>query len=378
MGRLEVYLPVGRKQLRCGYTTGTCAAAAAAGAAARLLTGAVLDEVQVDTPAGVMVTAELLEHAAGPGWASCAVRKDGGDDPDVTDGILICARVERRESPGIAIDGGAGVGRVTRPGLDQPVGAAAINSVPRRMITRQVEQVMAAAGYDGGLAVTISVPEGAALAGRTFNPRLGIEGGISILGTGGIVRPMSEAALLDSLYLEQDMLQAAGARDIILTPGNYGDAFAQQSLGLTLARRCTCSNYLGAAIDHAAGLGFRSLLVVGHLGKLIKVAAGNMNTHSRVSDARRETLTAHAALAGGGPELLRALFDSPTTDAGVALLTQAGLLEIVMTSLARALDEQLKYRAGDGLAIEAVFFSNQYGMLGKTPGADSLLSLHRA
>ena len=173
------------------------------------------------------------------------------------------------------------------------------------------------------------------------------------------------------------MARAAGVTDLLMTPGNYGDSFAEDTLGLDLSGRCTCSNYVGAAIDHAAGLGFSSLLLVGHLGKLIKVAAGNMNTHSKVADGRRETLTAHAALAGGSPELLRALFDSPTTDAGVELLKQAGLLEQVMDSIARALEEQLKRRAGPELEIEAVFFSNQYGLLGKTSGAEGLLALHR-
>ena len=224
----------------------------------------------------------------------------------------------------------------------------------------------------------ISVPTGEALAGRTFNPRLGIEGGISILGTSGIVRPMSEAALLDSLYLEMDQQKAAGARDIVVTPGNYGEAFAREKLGLSLARWCTCSNYIGAAIDHAAGAGFRSVLLVGHLGKLIKVSAGCMNTHSKVADARRETLAAHAALAGGDRALVKALFDSLTTDAGVELLRGAGLLEPVMDSIAGELDAQLKRRAGPELAIEGIFFSNQYGILGKTPGAEGLLALHRA
>ena len=377
MAKLEVYLPVGKEKLRCGYTTGTCAAAAAAGAARLLLTGETLPAVRVETPAGITVEAELLDHAAGRDWAACAVRKDGGDDPDVTDGALICARVERRDTPGVTIDGGVGVGRVTRPGLDQPVGQAAINSTPRRMIERMVKQVMAGADYGGGLAVTISVPEGEKLAQRTFNPRLGIEGGISILGTSGIVRPMSEAALIDSLYLEQDMAKAAGVTDLLMTPGNYGDAFARQTLGLDLTHRCTCSNYVGHAIDHAAALGFSSLLLVGHLGKLIKVAAGNMNTHSAVADGRRETLTAHAALAGGSPELLRALFRSPTTDAGVELLKDAGLLEQVMASIGAALEEQLRHRAGPELEIQAVFFSNQYGLLAKTSGADRLLALHR-
>ena len=378
MARLELYIPVGRQKLRCGYTTGTCAAAAAAGAAARRLTGATLPAVRIITPAGVAVEAELLQHAAGEGWAACAVRKDGGDDPDVTDGALIFTRVERTDTPGIIIDGGEGVGRVTLPGLDQPVGAAAINSTPRRMIGEQMEAVMAKAGYTGGLRAVISVPEGEALAKRTFNPRLGIVGGISILGTSGIVKPMSEAALLDSLYLEMDQRRAAGMEDLLLTPGNYGESFAREVLGLNLHRWCMGSNYLGAAIDHAAGAGFRSVLVVGHLGKLIKAAAGCMNTHSKTADARRETLTAHAALAGADRALLRALFDSPTTDAGVELLQQAGLLGPVMASIVEALDGQLKRRAGEGLTIEALFFSNQYGILGKTPGAERLLALHRA
>ena len=372
---LEVYIPVGNRQLRCGYTTGTCAAAATAGAVRLLLTGERLPAVRVRTPAGIEVEAELLDHAAGPGWACCGVRKDGGDDPDVTDGTLICAKAERTDSPGVTIDGGAGVGRVTRPGLDQSVGAAAINSTPRRMILEQAEREAAQAGYTGGLTITISVPEGEALAERTFNPRLGIEGGISILGTSGIVRPMSEAALIDSLYLEQDMAKAAGVKDLLVTPGNYGDTFAQETLGLELKDRCTCSNYIGHAIDHAVGLGFSSLLLVGHLGKLIKVAAGSMNTHSKVADGRRETLTAHAALAGGDRNLLRALFDSPTTDAGVALLQKAGLLEPVMASIAQALEEQLRHRAGS-MEIGAVFFSNQYGVLGKTAAADNLLARH--
>ena len=378
MAKLELYIPVGRQRLRCGYTTGTCAAAAAAGAAALLLTGGALPAVRIATPAGVEVEAELLEHAAGDGWAACAVRKDGGDDPDVTDGALIFARVERSDAPGVSIDGGQGVGRVTLPGLDQPVGEAAINSTPRRMIAEQLEAAMARAGYPGGLRAVISVPEGEALAKRTFNPRLGIVGGISILGTSGIVKPMSEAALLDSLYLEMDQRRAAGTEDLLLTPGNYGESFAREVLGLNLHRWCMCSNYLGAAIDHAAGAGFRSVLVVGHLGKLIKAAAGCMNTHSKTADARRETLTAHAALAGADRALLRALFDSPTTDAGVELLKQAGLLEPVMASIGEALDGQLKRRAGEGLTIEALFFSNQYGILGKTPGAERLLALHRA
>ena len=378
MGRFEHYIMVGRQRLRCGYTTGTCAAAATRGAAELLLTGQIPAAVRVDTPAGIPVEAELLAPRQGPDWAACAVRKDGGDDPDTTHGTLIVSRVERTPTPGVWIDGGQGVGRVTRPGLDQPVGAAAINRVPREMIRTQAEAAAAAAGYSGGLRVEISVPEGMRLASKTFNPRLGIEGGLSILGTSGIVRPMSEAALIDSVRLEIRQQRATGAEDLLVTPGNYGEAFAREVLGLGLDSWATCSNYIGEAIDCAAGLGFRSFLLVGHIGKLCKVAAGSMNTHSRVADGRRETLAAHTALCGGGRETVERVFRAVTTDEAIEILDQAGLREPVMGSLALALGEQLRRRAGGAMAAEAIFFSNRWGILGRTAGAQALAVLHPA
>ena len=376
MGKLSHYIPVGKEKLRCGYTTGTCAAAAAGGAAERLLSGVWPDTLRILTPAGIPVEAEPEAREAGPDWSFCGVRKDGGDDPDQTDGILVCARVRRLETPGIVIDGGEGVGRVTLPGLNQPVGAAAINDVPRQMIRRQLEEALARHGALCGLSAIISVPGGEALARKTFNPRLGIQGGISILGTSGIVRPMSEEALIQSLYLEQDSLYARGVRDLLVTPGNYGEDFSREVLGLRLNKWALCSNYVGAAIDHAAGLGFHSFLLVGHLGKLVKVAGGAMNTHSKTADGRRETLAAHTAMAGGSRALVQKVFDSPTTDAAVAALREAELHEPVLASIAVALEENLRHRAGE-MEIGALFFSNQYGILGKTPGADRLLSLHR-
>ena len=377
MARLEHYIPVGQKRLRCGYTTGTCAAAAARGAAEYLLTGQWAAAIRVDTPAGVEVEAELLERSGGADWAACAVQKDGGDDPDATDGALIFVRVERRREPGIVIDGGEGVGRVTCPGLDQPVGAAAINSTPRRMIREQLEAALTAAGETGGFLATVSVPQGAALAAKTFNPRLGIQGGISILGTGGIVRPMSEEALIASLRLELDTIRARGAEHVLVTPGNYGEDFSRDVLGLKLRDWALCSNYVGEAIDHAAALGFRSFLLVGHLGKLAKVAGGAMNTHSRTADGRRETLAAHTALAGGDQALVKGVFESSATDRSVELLEAAGLREAVMGSLARALGENLRRRAGGEMEIEGVFFSNRWGVLGGTLGARGLLARHQ-
>ena len=369
---LDHFISVGKRRLRCGYTTGSCAAAAARGAAERLQTGSWPKAVELTTPAGIPIQVELEDPRDGGGWASCAVRKDGGDDPDVTDGALIYARVERTAGGDVTIDGGEGVGRVTRPGLNQPVGAAAINAVPRRMIEEQVR----AAGLTGA-AVEISIPDGAALAKKTFNPRLGIVGGISVLGTSGIVRPMSEAALVDTVRLELETVRARGVKHVLVTPGNYGEDFSRDVLGLNLENWALCSNYVGESIDRAAALGFESYLLVGHLGKLAKVAGGAMNTHSGTADGRRETLTAHAALCGADRNLLRELFDSATTDRAVELLDGAGLREPVLASVAAALEERLRSRAGD-MKIAAVFFSNVYGVLGKTGDADELLALHRA
>lgn len=376
MAKLSHYIDVGRQRLRCGCTTGTCAAAAARGAAEYLLTGRWPAAVTLTTPAQISVTADLVRQTAGEGWASCAVEKDGGDDPDITDGLLILARVSRTAAPGVTIDGGEGVGRVTLPGIDQPVGAAAINTVPRRMITAQLQEAAAQHGYTGGFSVTLSIPGGAEAARRTFNPRLGIVGGLSILGTSGIVRPMSESALIDSVRLELKSLLARGHQDLLITPGNYGEDFCRNVLRLSLTRWALCSNYIGEAIDCAAASGARSLLLVGHLGKLVKVAGGAMNTHSKTADGRRETLAAHTALCGGSRALVESVFTAPTTDQAVDLLRAAALDAPVLTSIAAALDQQLKNRAAP-MKTAALFFSNRHGILGKTPGADTLLALHR-
>ena len=208
---MEEYIVKGGKKLRLGYTTGSCAAAAAKAAAYMLLTGRRMERVTLATPKGIQLELEVKEISMGPDTASCAIEKDSGDDPDVTRGTLVFAEVSRQEVPGVAIDGGIGVGRVTKPGLDQPVGAAAINSVPRRMISEALEEVRALTDSREGLKVVISVPEGEALAKRTFNPRLGIVGGISILGTTGIVEPMSEQALVDTIRVELRQRRESGA-----------------------------------------------------------------------------------------------------------------------------------------------------------------------
>ena len=366
MRRLEHYVSAGGKLLRCGYTTGTCAAAAARAAAELLLAQSHVPAVVVETPAGIRVTVDVEEAACGAGWARCAVRKDAGDDADVTDGVLVCATVTVAQKAGVVVDGGLGVGRVTKPGLDQPVGAAAINSVPRAMIAEAVLAAARAYGYDGGLVVEISIPAGVELAARTFNPKLGIEGGISVLGTTGIVRPMSQDALVAAIAAELSVLRASGADHVLVVPGNYGKTFACERLGLNADEAVMCSNYLGDTIDEAVRLGFCSMLVVGHVGKMVKVAGGIMNTHSRVADCRAEVFAAHAAMAGASRDVVHAIMEATTTDAMVDIVSAQGLLEPTMASLMERLEDVLARRAGSGMRVDAVVFSNKMGVLGVT------------
>ncbi len=368
----ERYVRCGAKRLRRGYTTGTCAALAAAGAAELLLTGRAPETLSLLTPGGLRVELrpELLTMDGGS--AVCAVRKDAGDDPDVTDGILIAARVSRRER-GIKLEAGEGIGRVTKPGLDQKVGEAAINSVPRKMIRAALETVCAGAGFGGGLSVTISVPGGAELAKKTFNPQLGIEGGISILGTSGIVEPMSERALVDTIALEIRQAAASGSDALVLTPGNYGMDYLREKLpALKNIPAAKCSNFIGDAVDIAVTEGLRDVLLVGHVGKLVKLAGGIMNTHSRSADCRRELFCAHAALCGAGRETCRKLMEQVSADGCLAVLEKACLREAVMESLLPEIQAHLDRRAGGALRIGAILFSNVYGLLGETAGVKEL------
>ena len=286
---LRQYVTKNGRTLRCGYTTGACAAAAAGAAAELLLGGTAPETWTLGTPKGISLTLDILEPERGSNWARCAVRKDSGDDPDITDGVLVFATVKKTDV-GFAIDGGEGVGRVTRGGLDQPVGAAAINSIPRQMICDQLEAVCAAHGYEGGLSVTISIPGGEALAKKTFNPRLGIVGGLSIIGTTGIVEPMSSAALVDTIKLELNVLRKSGATGVALCPGNFGETFARRKLGIDAARIVSMGNFAGDAVDAAVEAGFDHILLVGHVGKLVKLGIGARNTHSSNGDGRMETL----------------------------------------------------------------------------------------
>ncbi len=386
------------KKLRCGYTTGSCAAAAAKAAAEMLLTGRVCRRADLMTPKGIALHLPVLEQEITDAYASCAVRKFAGDDPDATDGILVYARAEKapeksgdgraKKQPGdfrVLLDGGVGVGRVTKPGLEQPVGAAAINRVPREMITREVEQVCEMQEYRGTVKITISVPEGVEIAQKTFNPRIGILGGISILGTSGIVTPMSEEALLASIRLEMKQKFANGDRYLLITPGNYGADFIRRqelSRRLDAEHSMKCSNYVGETVDMAVELGFKGILFVAHIGKFIKVSGGIMNTHSACGDCRAELIAAQAMRAGlaqnTAPEAVvcqtvRRLLSVNTTEEAVAILREAGLLEGTMKEITSRIRFHLQKRCLGEIETEAVLFSNQFGYLGETEGADAMM-----
>lgn len=362
-----------RKKLRMGYTTGSCAAAAAKAAARMLFSGERVSQVSLMTPKGILLELDIEEITYSPQAVSCGVRKDAGDDPDVTNGLLICAKAEKTEGTGIVLDGGTGVGRVTRRGMEQAVGEAAINRVPRQMITEAVTGECEKYGYTGGLFVEIFIPGGEEVAKRTFNPRLGIQGGLSVLGTSGIVEPMSEKALTDTIFLEMKLLRADGFDSCYLVPGNYGSDFLREELGYDGRLSVKCSNYIGEALDYAAELGMREILLIGHVGKLIKLAAGVMNTHSREADCRMEVLASHAAMAGADRALVCRIMDCINTTEAIGLLIENGLLEAVMQTVMKKVAFYLDHRCRGAVRAEAILFSSEHGILGKTGEADLLL-----
>ena len=369
----EHYIRSGNRRLRCGYTTGSCAALAAAGAAELLLTGRAPETLTLLTPGGLRIETTPVFCRMEGDRAACAVQKDAGDDPDVTDGILIVATVGRT-AEGITIDGGEGIGKVTRPGLDRAVGEAAINSVPRRMIFAAMETLCDELNYSGGLKVVISAPEGREIAKKTFNPMLGIEGGISILGTSGIVEPMSEQAIVDTIALEIRQKAASGNRRLILCPGNFGlDYLSREMPELEAIPRVKCSNYIGDALDLAILEGMEEVLLIGHVGKLVKLAGGIMNTHSRMADCRRELFCAHAALCGAERMICEKLMQQVTTDGCLEILKNERLCKPVMESLLREIQTVLERKSGGTCRFGAILFSNVYGLLGKTAEAEALL-----
>ncbi|WP_299448834.1 cobalt-precorrin-5B (C(1))-methyltransferase CbiD [uncultured Phascolarctobacterium sp.] len=365
------------KNLRCGYTTGSCATAAAKAAAVMLLTGQRAATVRIDTPKGIVLDLEPLEVEQGADYASCAIRKDSGDDPDDTNGILVYAKVEKTASAGVVIAGGVGVGMVTKPGLACAQGGPAINPTPRRMITSELTKVMEEAGYQGGLLVTISIPAGVEIAKKTFNPRLGIVGGLSVLGTSGIVEPMSEKALIETMYVEMRAQKARGNKNLLVFFGNYGEDFTRDIMHLDLDGAVTCSNFVGELLDYAVFLGFESLLLIGHSGKLVKLAQGVMNTHSKYADCRTELFALEAMFHGASVEVGKEIYACLTTDEVTKILQREQLFEPVIAKVTEKIDFYMQHRVHGKIKTAALMFSNVYGILGKTKYADDLIQLHK-
>lgn len=369
---MERYIEKGGKRLRLGYTTGSCAAAAAKAAAWMLLTGTKRERISIMTPKGIPLDLEIKQIERGDGFVSCAIEKDSGDDPDATRGTLVFSRVALTDAEGIHIDGGVGVGRVTKPGLDQKVGNAAINSVPRKMIEENLTEVMKTLDYSGGLDVTISVPDGEKLAKKTFNPRLGIVGGISILGTTGIVEPMSEQALIDTIRVELRQRKAEGRDYVLIVPGNYGADFIRDSLKIAPETAVQSSNFIGDTLDMCRELGFKGVLLVGHIGKLVKIAGGMFNTHSRYGDCRMEIMTSQAALCGIRAEAAEKMLECVACDDALRVAKEEGICEELLEKLMSRIEKHLEYRSGGEMETAAVTFSKVYGFLGKTTYADRL------
>ena len=359
--------------MKKGFTTGSCGAAAAKAATYMLLSGKEKLNIEIETPAGIMFNADIVDIKRQESQVSCAVIKDGGDDPDVTTGSHVVATVtiESVADTGeaeIVIDGGFGVGRVTLPGLDQPVGNAAINHVPREMIEKEVLQVCKLFDFCGKLSVIISVPEGKELASHTFNPRLGIVGGISILGTTGIVEPMSAKALVDTIRVELSQKKALGFKTAFVTPGNYGLKFMKDNYDYDLDKSVKCSNFIGETVDMVCEMGFETLAITGHIGKLVKVAGGIMNTHSHEADARMEILSSCAIKAGADAELARKILACLNTEEALHYIEDAGLLRATMDIVLERILFYLDFRAQGKIKIECILYSNEFGLLAESQG----------
>lgn len=370
---------VNQKLLRCGYTTGTCAAAASKAAVAMLFKQESMDSVAITTPNQTDLIIDVLNPQFNDNVASCSIEKDGGDDPDITNGILVSSKVALLpDSSEIIIEGGKGVGKVTKGGLDQPVGMSAINSVPRKMIKDSLNELAMQFNYSGGFHVLISVPEGEEIAKKTFNPELGIVGGISILGTTGIVEPMSAKALADSIKVEISVIAAESNESILIFLGNFGKKFTEEDLNLSTKPGIMCSNFIDVALDSSVEFGFKNILLVGHIGKFVKLGIGMFNTHSHNGDGRIETLLSCALDAGANIEILKEIQKCVTTNAVLDILYENDLLDKTMEILNERIQHNIDRRVPDDINVGFICFANtgEYsGVLFESENVDDLKRL---
>lgn len=367
----DIYIYRNGQKMRCGYTTGSCAAGAAKAAAEMLFGGKTVDNVRIMTPKGIVLDLAVKDQKIN-NKASCCIVKDGGDDPDVTDGMRIYAEVERI-SNGIEISGGEGIGKVTKSGLDQPVGEWAINSIPRKMITAVLTETALKYNYSGGFRVVIYAPEGRVTALKTYNPRMGITDGISIIGTSGIVEPMSSKAIIETIRTEARIKKLSGEENMILTLGNYGESFLTDEMPFLTEKSIKCSNFIGDAVEIGMEMDFKNILIIGHIGKLVKLGAGIMNTHSGCADGRMDVLVTCGVLAGVETSVLKKIPSCAVVDSALEVFENAEVLDKVMDVLSERAGYYLDAKVNGKVRISAVMFSFRYGVLVRTSGADDII-----
>jgi cobalt-precorrin-5B (C1)-methyltransferase len=351
--------------LRRGWTTGACATAATTAAYEALCTGTFPDAVEVHLPGGGRPIFALAVERLGDGWATAGVVKDAGDDPDVTHGALVLATV--RHGPpgtGVAFAAGEGVGTVTLPGLPVPVGEPAINPVPRRMMSEAVARVAAAHGTLGDATVQIGVEGGAALAARTWNPRLGIVGGLSILGTTGIVVPYSCSAWIASIHRGVDVARAVGHDHVVAATGDTSERAAQAHHGLPDTALLDMGDFAGATLKYLARHPVARLTLAGGFAKLSKLAAGHRDLHSGRSQVDLGAIAALARAAGGDEALAEAIRGANTAMHALALATAAGVpVADRVATLARGV--ALEILRGAPVAVEVLVVDRAGAIVGR-------------
>lgn len=362
------YTTINSKKFRRGFTTGTAASAAAKACAIMAIRGELPESVDVMTAGGKELTVLIEDCYKKDGTYYAYVKKFAGDDIDVTKDALIGASLVLREDERLFIDGGRGVGRVTKKGLHQNIGEAAINPSPMRCIQEEVRKVLKERGGD----VVIFVPEGELLAEKTFNPRIGIVGGISILGTTGIVEPMSEEGYKNSLLAE---LSVKAAKTLALTPGNYGEKFLNAK-GISSDKIVIISNFVGYMLREGVSQGADHILLAGHLGKLIKLSGGIFHTHSHVADAKNEIIVSELALNEAPYPLMRMVMESNTTEEALEHVKAYGM-EHIWDKLARRAKLRSEQHVYNKAKVEVIFFNMEGQVVGSSEGSEELMRLLR-
>lgn len=353
---LDKYITQDGKRLRLGYTTGSAATGAAKAAAIMLETGREIEFVEIETPAMIDLELEVLDIEIGEGFVSCGIVKDAGDDPDSTDGMKIYARVSKREDGEIVIDGGEGIGRITKKGLFGKIGEAAINPVPRQMIEKELRE-LSSSGHN----VLIYAPEGVEVGKKTFNENIGIEGGISIIGTKGIVYPMSNDALIKTIELELDSIyEEHGNVRILFVLGNHGESLIKEK-GVDLPT-VKVSNFIGEAFSYAYYKGFRDFLLVGHIGKLSKLSIGIFNTHNRTADTRLEAFIYYMAMRGFSYEKFLDVSRLTTAEQAAEYLFDHGL-EYIIGDMTKGSEERIRtYLKDKDVKVQVLIYTMNRGL----------------